>query len=131
MARISSRECLCDSGLTPMATAPLMRMKKRLSGNSISNALIAIVTANWIEMKDGMHADDLIALKIAGTVGKMRVTAGKIDGTAKKMFANSKEIGAITEEMSPAVADCPAVAKIISPCSCKNGSLDSRVTVFV
>ena len=114
-----------------MAMAPSMRMKERLSGNTISTALTVIMMANLIGMKDGMRADGLIAPKTVGIVGKINSIAGKtvgtagkivgtavringivakIDGIVKKMSASSKEIGVITEGMYPAVMAGPGAA---------------------
>jgi hypothetical protein len=121
IAQIYSRACLCGNELTPMVMVLSMRMKKRLSGNRIENALIAIMTVSLIEMKDGIRADGLIALKIAGTAGKttsivgktvgtavkiagiagkMCVTAGKIGGTAARINGTSEKIGGIAKKMS-------------------------------
>jgi hypothetical protein len=80
--------------------------------------------ANSIEMKDGIHADVLIAQRVAGTAGKTAGTAAringigeKIDGIAKKMFANLKEIGDSTEVMCPAIVERPGVARIYTAAS--------------
>jgi hypothetical protein len=121
IAQIYSRACLCGNELTPMVMVLSMRMKKRLSGNRIENALIAIMTVSLIEMKDGIRADGLIALKIAGTAGKttsivgktvgtavkiagiagkMCVTAGKIGGIAARINGTSEKIGGIAKKMS-------------------------------
>jgi hypothetical protein len=52
------------------------------------------MTANWIEMKDEMHVDDLIVLKIVGTAVRTNSIVVKTAGTAGKMYG----IAARTDE---------------------------------
>jgi hypothetical protein len=134
IAQIYSRACLCGNELTPMVMVLSMRMKKRLSGNRIENALIAIMTVSLIEMKDGIRADGLIALKIAGTAGKTTSIVGKTVGTAVKiagiaarMFVTAVKIAGIAGKMCVTAGEIGGTAARINGTSEKIGGIAKKM----
>ena len=81
---------------------------------------------NWIAMKDGMHADGLIAPRIIGIAGKIDMIAAKTvgigarmcativktDGTAGKMYVTAEKIILIVAKTAGTAVKTSATAKM-------------------